>query len=729
MTCLATGTLGEGSEPVAKGTEPVHWLVDVARSAGLAGAEGLDIKPGTATPDAWAAVRRVSGISGEELARHVATHFQLGLADLQTAQPQALKLVPEKVARRHMVFPLRENDRELAVATSDPNDLDAEQALQFASGRAAVFEIAPPKTIQEAIAASYAPESVVESLLARVDTQVAESVRLVEDVAAEAVAVRDVEAAPVITLTNLILQDAISRGSSDIHIEPGRAGGTVRFRVDGVLQHYMRMPMLALNRVVSRIKIIGKLDIADRLRPQDGRARVQVDSRTYDLRISTVPTREAEKVVIRILDSEGAACLEELGLPDRELERLRRLLVCRDGIVIVTGPTGSGKTTTLYAALQELATGDVNIMTIEDPIEYDLAGITQIQVEPRQDVTFASALRAILRQDPDVILVGEVRDLETATAAVQSAMTGHVVMTTLHTNDAVGTVARLVDIGLERWAIGQTLRGAVAQRLLRCVCRDCAQRIEGDLSPKEKELAAAYGVEPAVRAVGCPHCGRTGYRGRIPVAEVMIMSAELEELISSGASGADLQRAAIAAGMRPMREVALERVRAGETTLEEIDRTLGERAEGPALVRAGPAEREAELEEAELEEAGEPQVLVVDDDPVSRKIARAVLEKSGFKISEACDGVEALERIRAGEDYSLVVLDLQMPKMGGQEVLVEVRKSIATVGLPVIILTGSEEAGTEVELIEAGADDYLRKPLDPDRFVARVNAVLRRVGA
>ncbi len=297
-----------------------------------------------------------------------------------------------------------------------------------------------------------------------------DAVRLVEEMGPEAISEGDVQATPVVKLTNLIIRDGILQGASDVHIEPGRKLGTVRYRVDGVLRKHMDLPMSALNRVVSRVKILSRLDITDRLRPQDGKARVQVDNGAYDLRVSTIPAGGAEKCVIRILDSNTSTSLEDLNVPSYELVRLRQLMAYREGIVVVTGPTGSGKTSTLYGVLRELADGKVNIMTVEDPIEYELSSITQTQVETKQGLTFAKALRSILRQDPDVILVGEIRDRETAETAAQAAMTGHLVLATVHANDAVSAVPRLVDLGLQYSTIASTLRGALAQRLIRKVC-------------------------------------------------------------------------------------------------------------------------------------------------------------------------------------------------------------------------------------------------------------------
>src|SRR5213082_333381 len=689
-----------------------HWLVDLAIQAGLPGSDSTVVDPGASLPDAWTAVGRAAGVSDADLASRVAARHRLAVANLEAAEPAALTLVPEKTARRYLVYPLRATDRQLVVAMANPGDLDAEQALGFASGRAIVCEIAPPAAIQEAIDRRYAPDRLLERMIDRVGAKLVDDVRVVEDAAPEAVGSHEVESAPVVKLANLILHDAVSEGASDIHLEPGRDGGTVRFRVDGVLRPFMQLPLPALNRVVSRIKIMGKLDIADRLRPQDGRARVQVASRTFDLRISTVPTREAEKAVIRLLDPKSARRLEDLGVPTPELARLRRLLGFRDGIVVVTGPTGSGKTTLLYAALAELATGEINIMTVEDPVEYELPGLTQIQVEPKRNVTFASALRSILRQDPDVVFVGEIRDLETAEVAIQASLTGHLVLATLHANDAVGAVARFTDLGVDRAKVATTLRGAVAQRLARRVCPHCAQRVSGPASPDDAPLAARYGAQPVVRAVGCARCGKTGYRGRLPLLEVLSAAPVLESLITEGAPATQLQKAAVSGGMRPLRDVAVERVKQGDTTLQEIERVLG--GSGEDVPAAAPAA---------------PHLLLVDDDPVARALARSVLEKNGFRISEAVDGAAALERLESSPDFALMVLDVEMPRLSGREVLARVRKSVHTAALPVLVLTGSTGDEIEAQLMEEGADDYIRKPLEPARFVARVKAALRRAGA
>jgi type IV pilus assembly protein PilB len=691
----------------------MHWLIRVARQAGLDGAQTLDPQGGLQGADAWSAVSRAAGISQDQLAATVAARLRLNVFDRAELDPNVLRLIPASLARRYNVVPVRETYRELVVATDDPLNADAEQAVGFVSGRRIVFVLAAPGLVRKLIAQHYgAEEGPIERLLGRMRTETADEIRILEDDAAPDGGERaEFEEGPVLKLTSLIIQEAIAARASDIHLAPADGTGTVRIRTDGMIRHYMDLPLPVLTRVISRIKIMGRMDIADRMRPQDGKARIEVKGRIYDLRISVIPTKQAEKAVIRILDPSNMIGLDDSNIAAPELERLRQLLMHREGIIFVTGPTGSGKTTTLYAALREIAEQDVNIITVEDPVEYEMPKAAQIQVEPKRGVTFASALRAILRQDPDVILVGEIRDLETAHIAVQAAMTGHLVLATLHANEAVGVVTRLLDLGLDRPSIAATLRGAVAQRLVRALCTSCREPVGDVLSAEESRLASAFGVPPTYRAAGCSACNGVGYRGRLPELEVLVSTPALADQIARGASALGLQRAAIAGGMRTLREVALSRVAAGLTTLQEVERVLGESAvDAPAAV------------------AETPRILIVEDDPVQARLASALLEKNGFDVIEAGNGLEAWERLGTG-GISLVVTDLRMPELDGRELLTRIRRTIATAAIPVIVLTAAGEEEMEVELLEAGADDYIRKPLEPGPFVSRVRAALRRAGS
>lgn len=692
-----------------RGVASLAWLVDVARRARLPNADTLELSGVSSAADAWERVAAHCGITVDDLAHEVSEALRLPVARLERRDVHVDRLVPDKLARRFQVVALRESERQIVVATADPLNDEVEAALGFATGRAPLFEIATPAAIAAALGGGSGVSGVMRALAPDKEDSVALVRRSSSDEACDGS-----DDAPVVKLTRLILRNAVHERASDVHFEPAPGNGTVRFRVDGVMRVHMRMPMLALSRVVARIKVMGSLDIADRLRPQDGRATFEVEGVTVDLRISTVPTRDAEKCVIRLLRKGVTETLDDLQLPARDLRAIRSLIGHRNGIVVVTGPTGSGKTTTLYAAIHELNNGETNISTVEDPIEYELLGITQMQVEPRREFTFATALRAILRQDPDVILVGEIRDEETASIAVQASMTGHLVLTTLHTNDAVSAIARLADIGVERPAIANTLRGVVAQRLVRRVCPHCAEKVDVP-DEQERRLATGYGVQPVVRARGCAACGQTGYRGRLAIFEILPMNAALQKLVAGGASMQELQAAAAQAGMRSLRAAALQRVSEGETTLQEVERVVGDAPEDLAAT-APPA-------------TDGTRVLLVDDDPMIRKVARHVLEENAYDVVEAASAEEALDRLQSDHAVSLAVLDIVMPGMHGDELLRRLREMPATATLPVIVLTGSGDPEYEVQLMEDGADDYIRKPLTPKRFLARVKAALRRAAA
>ena len=696
---------------IAVGATAIHWLVRIAERAGLEG-ERPDVPPDATAVDAWAVVVRNYKVNDERLCALVAEYFRLDVVDFSARDPNAVLLVPEPMARKHNIFALYETDRHMLVATCDPTDVEAERALSFSTGRTTIFQVASPTTIQEALDARFSPEQAIESLLDSLEAEDVDedAVKLVEEMGPESISSQDATATPVVKLTNLVIRDAIVQGASDVHIEPGRKVGAIRFRVDGVLRKHMDLPMSAMNRVISRIKILAKMDIADRLRPQDGKARVRIHNLSYDLRVSTIPAGVAEKCVIRVLDSNAAQTLEDLGLPAYELDRLRQLLALREGIILVTGPTGSGKTTTLYGALREMADGKVNIMTVEDPIEYEMPQITQTQVETKQGVTFGRALRAILRQDPDVILVGEIRDHETAETATHAAMTGHLVLATVHANDAVSAIARMADMGVAFGTIASTLRGSIAQRLLRRVCASCAEPVRGKLTPEEQRLTEQLEVEPVVRAVGCADCGFSGYLGRLPVNEVMMAGPRLQAAIEARKGWQTLHRLALQGGMRTMHQVALEWVTQGKTTLVEVERALGG----------------VSTEDDVAEAKGPTRILVVDDDEEARLMYHAILETEGHVVSMAKDGFEALDILKLDPDYNMVILDLSMPGLDGRKVLDRIRGNKDTAAIPVLVSTAFGNESVEQELLEAGADEYLEKSVDAQRFLARVRAVLRR---
>ena len=479
----------------------------------------------------------------------ITRHTELTLlADFSGIDPSAVALLDERWARRYGVIPLRLEEGSLLVATSNPLDLDAERAVAFATGHRVRWVEASATEIAQQLARWY-PEIGTRAEPAALPIEVQ---HLGFDSGS-----RDRtpdESASAIQLVDQLLAEGIQAGASDIHIEPEEQGIAVRHRIDGVLRQSRLLAKSLAPSLVSRVKILSGLDIADRMRPQDGRARIAVRGTVVDLRVSTLPASHGEKIVVRVLDaSTGLRTLDAIGFVDADVTRIRSLLDQREGLVLVTGPTGSGKTTTLYAALREVQARGVNVVTVEDPIEYRLPGIVQVQVHEKAGLTFGAALRSIMRQDPDVILVGEIRDRETAEIAIQAALTGHLVFSTLHTNDAASAIARLVDIGAASYQIATAVKGVIAQRLVRRLCTGCT-------------------------GAGCRECGDVGYRGRRAIAEILIASPEFERRVAAGAPPESIADAARANGCVPLWESGLALVRRGETSIDELRRVAAEPA-------------------------------------------------------------------------------------------------------------------------------------------------------
>ena len=521
----------------------------------------------------WVLVE-VGALSEPEWTERVASHFGIAAAKIAdfTIDRALLARVPEDVARRHHVLPLCNTGDEIYVAIADPTQLAAFDHLRRLLGGPVITVLVPPSelaAVQERIylrdVAEGAVEHVVTDELA--DLSPAELAKLREDG----------ESGEAVRLLDRLLVHAMTVGASDIHIETTLHDLRIRFRVDGLLRDGPRYPQLMSALLVSRVKVLAQLDISERWTPQDGRVRIRRDGRDLDLRVSCVPVARGEKVVIRLLSAGREKSLAELNLDPDVVTTFRQEVARPHGMVLVTGPTGSGKTSTLYGLLGHRATSDTNVVTIEDPIEYENEALNQIPVNPRRGVTFASALRAILRQDPDVILVGEIRDQETALIACEAALTGHLLLSTLHTNDAATTVLRLVDMGVPRFLVASVLNAVIAQRLVRRVCSHCAE----PYAPTPAEMRSlGPGLDPLIdsgvrlaRGRGCPRCEGSGYRGRIPIVEMMIVDDELRDKIVAGASTQQIRAHAIAHGMVDLRTAALQRLVVGETTIGEVVRT------------------------------------------------------------------------------------------------------------------------------------------------------------
>jgi len=727
----------------------------------------------------WEAATRRGFTSDDLILTALSSRFRMKIANVSVVSQQARELVPEQLVRKYRVLPLQISDSILDIATSDPHDLDCERTLAFALGRTVRMSLGSPTKIAERLDEVYRPENLFEKILENVagNYDIESITDSVDEADLDLGAGRATER-PVIQLVDRIVAEGIQSRASDIHLEPEEAGVAVRYRIDGVLRQVMILPKAAGIPLVSRVKIMAQLDIADRLRPQDGRARVAVSGNRVDLRVSTLPASQGEKVVIRILDQRATVLsLDGLGLNPDELERIQQLLQSREGIILVTGPTGSGKTTTLYSMLRTIQARGVNIVTVEDPVEYRLQGIVQVQINEKAGLTFPSALRSILRQDPDVILVGEVRDKETAMIAVQASLTGHMVLTTLHTIDASSSVTRLMDIGVESYKIAASIKGVVAQRLLRRLCPHCRELVVGEV-PERLRKWFPEGTT-MYRPVGCGECSTTGYRGRLAITEVLISSPEVERRIAANESAERLADAAREAGMRGLWESGIQHVRAGVTSIDEVLRVLeipGDAQRGSTNVRA------STMTEAVTEEDGRhapaaprgstatplpteilspaprgyiptlhatpsasfagpsfqlvdeenvnangqsKKVLLVEDEDSLRRVVKDLLEREGFTVFEAADGVKALDEIdRQAPD--IVVLDLNLPRLDGYGVLSHLRARPATANLPVIVLTAKGDEDSEVRVFEYGASDYLTKPFRPRALSARLHSLLAR---
>lgn len=487
-----------------------------------------------------------------------------------TVDPSVAALIPLRVARRHAVVPISLCDDTLTLAMSDPLNIEAVDDIRVRTGYDVEVVVSTESDVFHAIDKYIAEADALQELsVVRRDSDEQE-----ED--ADSEAAQDSGVA-VVRMINQIIRQAVSERASDIHFQPDQKGIRVRYRIDGVLREVTHLPRAAQSELLSRIKVMADLDITERRRPQDGRISIKADRRDLDVRVATLPTPRGESITLRLLDSEVAfKPLDSVGLPSREHDLLLEMIRMPYGVVFVAGPTGSGKSTTLYAALNAINDPGKQIITVEDPIEFTMDGITQVAVNTRVGLTFASGLRTILRSDPDVVMIGEVRDPDTAEIAVRAALTGHLVLSSIHTNDAPSALTRLNDMGVPPYITSSALLGVVAQRLVRTLCPDCKAPVEVS---KERLLAAGYSRDELDSVnlhgpVGCDRCNTTGYLGRIGVFEVMRMSSSLQALFLRNAPAEQLREVALSEGMRPLRRDALEKAAMGMTSLEEIDRVV-----------------------------------------------------------------------------------------------------------------------------------------------------------
>lgn len=515
-------------------------------------------------------------VDEKKIAEFLSKQHNVPYVDLSTVhvEPKVLNLIPKDLCKKFLVVPFDREGQTIMVAIADPSNVYALEELRFVSG----FNVRPYVAVESAIREFLNKQiDAEEKVLAEFENlaisefefeESKEEVNLTE-------LKKEVDEAPIVKLVNYILTEAVKRGASDIHVEPYEKDFRVRFRIDGVMQEFIRPPKSIKDALTSRLKILAELDIAERRLPQDGRIKIKISGKSIDMRVSTLPVLYGEKVVLRILDKSNLQLdLEKLGFEPESLKVFLNGIESPYGMVLVTGPTGSGKSTTLYSALSRLNKEDTNIMTAEDPVEYNIFGINQVQMKEEIGLNFAAALRSFLRQDPDIIMVGEIRDYETAEIAIKAALTGHLVLSTLHTNDAPSTINRLLNMGIEPFLVASSTNVILAQRLARKICKNCAEKLKIsqeallDVGFKKEELSTFT----PYKGKGCDACSGTGYKGRVALYEVMGVSDSIKELILRGATASEIKEQAIKEGMLTLRRSGLEKVKTGLTSIEEVVR-------------------------------------------------------------------------------------------------------------------------------------------------------------
>ncbi|OQA91090.1 MAG: Type II secretion system protein E [Elusimicrobia bacterium ADurb.Bin231] len=659
-------------------------------------------------------------ISEEDFLKAAVEYYQMPVTSLDEEQidPSCVNFLSYDRAKKYGVFPFRMEDGKLLIAMTNPYDVITLDDLRIITGKDLKPVLSSKKDISNYIEEYYKVDDAIYDLLKNIvtDTKI---VLVQRDKSGRESYNREElqgERSPIIRLVNLILSEAVKSRASDVHIEPYDDFARVRYRIDGYLKNIMKIPNSLYPSLVSRIKIVSSLDITEKAKTQDGRIQMIVGDNHIDLRISIVPTLHGEKLAIRILDArEAKVDISVIGFRQEELDVFNKAIRKSQGMILITGPTGSGKTSTIYAALNSVKSEKSHIITIEDPVEYRLEGINQIQVNPTKDVTFANGLRSILRQDPNVVLVGEIRDAETADIAFRASLTGHLVFSTLHTNDAIATIVRLLDIGLEASVISSALSLVVAQRLVRKICPHCKEIYYPDRTVGESvgHLLERFNVEQFYRGKGCAECGYVGYMGRTAIFEILKIDDKIKNIISSAEwSEKELLRYARGIGFNTLLESGIRKVAEGITTVEEVLKVV-------------------DVGEREMSYINEPalsdksKILIVDDETDFREILNKRIKDAGYDVLNASDGREGVD-ITFREHPDLIIMDVMMPGMDGFEATKILRSQLKTASIPIIMLTAKSDKRSELEGLNIGADDYLTKPCDHEKLLARIKMLLAR---
>ena len=688
-------------------------------------------------------------IDDEMIAKALASQLKIPFLRLGNVEipKEVTDLVPQEMAENYMLLPVKVIKKQLVIAMANPLEFYAMDDLRFITQMSIFVTVAPQSDILSAIHKFYPIQNLGKTL--GVDAGFGENIEIVGQANEKEHNVQDLlnltELPPVVRFTNTVLAEAIKMKASDVHIEPQKDNVVIRYRIDGIMREIMQIDKQIHLSLVSRIKIISNMDISIRRKPQDGRAQVKVGDSRYDLRISTLPASYGEKVTIRILNpNAGGMGITELGFSEKDFRHFTEAIGRPQGIILVTGPTGSGKSSTLYTALKQLNSSKVNIVTVEDPVEFDMAGINQVQINPKAGVTFADGLRSILRQDPDIVMVGEIRDGETAKIAFQAAQTGHLVLSTLHTNDAPSAITRLLDMDVDSFVIADSLLAVIGQRLVRGVCKKC--KIPDPLTPQIFEQLETFTKPDRTKkfwkGAGCEACQYSGYMGRLGIFEILMITPAIKEILSKNVAAITIRKAADKEGFTTLNMDGIAKAFMGLTTIEEVFRVAppeyddaAQESLDNAVKKRGPVPVSNEIEAHKPEVQPESlsfigsirpeKILIVDDNQVVLKILKNILESENFMTVPATNGIEAL-KIAVQEKPNLIITDYMMPEMDGMALITKLKSQLSTRFIPIIMLTSKDEVDAEVEVINAGADDYLTKPVNPKRLIVRINRLLNR---
>jgi len=645
-----------------------------------------------------------------EIAEALSKQLSLPLVDCSSYEitKELTSIVPKETAENKLVLPIEKKDRSLLLAMADPLDWQTIDEIAFNSGLKVNMAVSPEPNILDAIEKAYGSEEKTWDLLKEIPAY--EGVEILKETGAEEkeeVSISSLyklsEAPPIVKLVTMILVDAVKSRASDIHIEPGERFVQVRYRIDGRLKNILKYPKHIQDSVISRIKIVSNLDITNRRLPQDGRSSLKLEDKKVDLRISTLPSVYGEKIVIRLLDrSTGLISLEQLGMPETLMNPFKKIISRPQGMFLVTGPTGSGKTTTLYAILQQIRSETKNIITIEDPVEYSLGGITQVGVNESIGLSFSSALRSILRQDPDVIMVGEIRDLDTAEIAARSALTGHLVLSTVHTNDTVSTITRLLDIGLEPFLVSSAITAVLAQRLVRRICPECKEEVG---PPEWLEKYSLTRLEKHYRGKGCKTCGYTGYSGRTGIFEFLRMSTRIKRLVAKEFTEDEVLQIAREEGTITLFEDAWAKVTAGITTIDEVLSSI-------------PLSRELP-EEEESEKLIRRKVLLYNVKKSDAEAIRSLLETEEYIVTVGRE--EDIKKLLDRETPDLIIVDISEHNGTSFQLI---RDNIRYAYIPVIAIANLEQKEETWRYKKLGIHEFIFRPLNLHRLLLSVESIL-----